>query len=52
MHHKAKAPFKLVEEVRQLRKLNGWTFSKLAAIYNLSMWTVRDWCEYRTRIGR
>ena len=52
MHHKAKIPFKIVRECRYQREHFGRSHAVLGAFYDVSMWTVRDWCEYRTRITR
>jgi DNA-binding transcriptional regulator YiaG len=52
MHHKAKIPFTVVQEARHQRQRFGKSYSIIAAFFNVSMWTVRDWCEYKTRIIR
>jgi len=52
MHHRAKMPFHVVQECRQLRERKGWPFSLIAKQYGVSQWVVRDWVEYRTRINK
>jgi DNA-binding transcriptional regulator YiaG len=52
MHHKAKIPFSIVLAARHQRDHFGSSYSVIAAFYNVSMWTVRDWCEYRTRVTK
>ena len=52
MHHKAKIPFSIVQAARHQRQRFGRAYSVIAAFYDVSMWTVRDWCEYRTRITK
>jgi len=43
-------PFSVVQECRYQREQFGRPYSVIAAFYDISMWTVRDWCEYRTRL--
>ena len=45
-------PFSVVQEDRHQRQRFGRAYSVIAAFYDVSMWTVRDWCEYRTRVAR
>ena len=52
MHHKAKIPFAIVKEARQQRQLFGRPYFVIGAFYDVSPWTVRDWCEYKTRVSR
>jgi len=52
MHHKAKIPFCIVREARFQRQFFGRSYAQIGAFYDVSMWTVRDWCEYKTRITR
>jgi hypothetical protein len=52
MHHKAKVPFKIVQEARRQRQRFGKAYSVIAAMFGVSQWTIRDWVDYRTRIKR
>ena len=52
MHHKAKIPFAIVKEARQQRQLFGRPYFVIGAFYDVSPWTVRDWCGYKTRVSR
>jgi len=52
MHHKAKISFSIVQECRHQRERFGKPYAVLAAFYDLSMWTIRDWCEYKTRVSK
>lgn len=47
-HHRAKASNAIVEQARQLRDRN-LSYLQIARILGYSKWTVRDWCDYRTR---
>ena len=50
-HHRAKEHHLTVAEARALRRLRGMSFRQIAAKLGVSMWTIRDWCEYRTRVN-
>jgi hypothetical protein len=57
-HHNAKLSDSDVREMRQqfhdaeLRGLPAWRGYRAAAdLFGVSVWTVRDICEYRTRIS-
>ena len=52
LHHKATIPFAIVQEVRQQRQRFGRPYAVIGAFYDISPWTIRDWCEYRTRVSR
>jgi len=52
MHHKAKIPFSIVQAARHQRQRFGRSYAQIGAFYDVSMWTVRSWCEYQTRITR
>ncbi len=52
LHHKATISFAIVKEVRQQRELFGRSYAVIGAFYDISPWTIRDWCEYRTRVSR
>ena len=45
-------PFSVVQECRYQRERFGKSYAQLAAFYDLSMWSIRDWCEYKTRVSR
>ncbi len=49
-HHNAKLPDEDVSLIRQLRERYGLSFRQIAVKFECSMWTIRDICEYRTRI--
>ena len=52
LHYKATIPFAIVQEVRQQRQRFGRPYAVIGAFYDISPWTIRDWCEYRTRVSR
>lgn len=48
VHHRTKCSDKVVEAARQLRD-QGKTYREIAELLQVSIWTARDWCDYRTR---
>ena len=48
-HHRAKVPDSVIREIRYQRQRHGKSYRAMAAEFGVSMWTVRDWCEWRTR---
>jgi hypothetical protein len=47
-HHRAKHSDATVERARVLREA-GCSLGTIARALDVSLWTVRDWVEYRTR---
>lgn len=41
----------VVEAARELHEAEGWGYKRIAKKLEVSRYTVRDWCVYRTRIG-
>ena len=50
MHHKAKEHPETVELARQLHD-EGLGYKLIAKKLEISVWTIRDWLTYRTRIN-
>jgi transposase len=48
-HHRCKISAQQVADMRRLRERSGMSFRQIGKIHNVSMWTVRDIVEYRTR---
>lgn len=48
-HFKVNHGADVVEHARTLRD-SGLTYQAIAQRVNASIWTVRDWCDYRTRL--
>jgi len=49
-HHRARHSDHDVELARALRD-EGLTYREIAEKLEVSYWTARDWCDYRTRTG-
>lgn len=50
-HHRAKLKDGDVRQIRELRQRYGMPYSKIGEKFETSMWTIRDICEYRTRVS-
>ena len=50
-HQHAKHPTETVQMIRTQRERKGTSYDKLAKQYNIPAPTIRDWCEYRTRVS-
>lgn len=49
-HQRAKLKDEDVRLIRELRTRHGLPYSKIGEKFETSMWTIRDICEYKTRI--
>ena len=49
-HHKARLSDEDVELMRELHEAHGLKVSEVARKFEISYWTARDICKYRTRI--
>lgn len=47
-HHRAKRSDADVERARQFRE-DGLSYREIGLALGVSMWTARDWADYRTR---
>ena len=49
LHHRAKLTDEQVKAMRYLRDAKGQSYRVIGREFGVSMWTVRDIVEYRTR---
>ena len=50
-HQRARVPDAVVRKARELRERKHWGYAVIGAELGVSWSTVRDWCDYRTRIN-
>jgi hypothetical protein len=48
-HHRAKLPDAVVRAMRSVRLSTGKSYREIGQMFDCSMWTARDICDYRTR---
>jgi hypothetical protein len=49
-HHRARHPNDVVERARELHEQHGLSYELIGMLLQISQWTVREWCAYRTRV--
>lgn len=50
-HQKAKLTTEDVDLIRELRERYQLSYRAIGEKFETSMWTIRDICEYRTRVS-
>ena len=50
-HQRARATDATVKRARELREQRGLSYARISRVLGYSKHSIRDWCEYRTRIN-